>query len=289
MEEALVLLGSKKISRSGAGTAGIIVFLCIIGVLMVIPFVYTLLQSLKPIEEIYIFPPRFWVTKPTLRNFSNLFKLTSDLWVPFSRYLFNSVFVSAICTGMQVVFASMAAYPLSKHEFRGKGFIFNLVVIALLFTGEVVFLPQYIMIAGMKLIDSHLALILPSVAYPLGLYLMRQNMLGFPDSVIEAARIDGAPERFVFWRVVMPNMKPVWMTMIVFSFGTMWSRSDTSYIYSEQLKALPTLLNQISASGVARAGVGAAATVILMIPPILIFLLTQSKVIETMTNSGLKE
>ena len=289
MEEALVLLGSKKISRSGAGTAGIIVFLCIIGVLMVIPFVYTLLQSLKPIEEIYIFPPRFWVTKPTLRNFSNLFKLTSDLWVPFSRYLFNSVFVSAICTGMQVVFASMAAYPLSKHEFRGKGFIFNLVVIALLFTGEVVFLPQYIMIAGMKLIDSHLALILPSVAYPLGLYLMRQNMLGFPDSVIEAARIDGAPERFVFWRVVMPNMKPVWMTMIVFSFGAMWSRSDTSYIYSEQLKALPTLLNQISASGVARAGVGAAATVILMIPPILIFLLTQSKVIETMTNSGLKE
>ena len=285
----MVLLGSKKISRSGAGTAGIIVFLCIIGVLMVIPFVYTLLQSLKPIEEIYIFPPRFWVTKPTLRNFSNLFKLTSDLWVPFSRYLFNSVFVSAICTGMQVVFASMAAYPLSKHEFRGKGFIFNLVVIALLFTGEVVFLPQYIMIAGMKLIDSHLALILPSVAYPLGLYLMRQNMLGFPDSVIEAARIDGAPERFVFWRVVMPNMKPVWMTMIVFSFGAMWSRSDTSYIYSEQLKALPTLLNQISASGVARAGVGAAATVILMIPPILIFLLTQSKVIETMTNSGLKE
>ena len=190
---------------------------------------------------------------------------------------------------MQVVFASMAAYPLSKHEFRGKGFIFNLVVIALLFTGEVVFLPQYIMIAGMKLIDSHLALILPSVAYPLGLYLMRQNMLGFPDSVIEAARIDGAPERFVFWRVVMPNMKPVWMTMIVFSFGAMWSRSDTSYIYFEQLKALPTLLNQISASGVARAGVGAAATVILMIPPILIFLLTQSKVIETMTNSGLKE
>ena len=289
MEEALVLLGSKKISRSGAGTAGIIVFLCIIGVLMAIPFVYTLLQSLKPIEEIYIFPPRFWVTKPTLRNFSNLFKLTSDLWVPFSRYLFNSVFVSAICTGLQVVFASMAAYPLSKHEFRGKGFIFNLVVIALLFTGEVVFLPQYIMIAGMKLIDSHLALILPSVAYPLGLYLMRQNMLGFPDSVIEAARIDGAPERFVFWRVVMPNMKPVWMTMIVFSFGAMWSRSDTSYIYSEQLKALPTLLNQISASGVARAGVGAAATVILMIPPILIFLLTQSKVIETMANSGLKE
>mgnify|MGYP005887108999 FL=1 len=118
---------------------------------------------------------------------------------------------------------------------------------------------------------------------------MRQNMIGFPDSVIEAARIDGAPERIVFWKIVMPNMKPVWMTMIVFSFGAIWSRSDTSYIYSEQLKGLPSLLTQISASGIARAGAGAAATVILMIPPILIFLLTQSKVIETMANSGLKE
>ncbi len=183
----------------------------------------------------------------------------------------------------------MAAYPLSKYEFRGKNATFQLIVTALLFTGEVVFLPQYILISWFRMLDSYWALILPSLAYPLGLYLMRQNMIGFPDSVIEAARIDGAPERIVFWKIVMPNMKPVWMTMIVFSFGAIWSRSDTSYIYSEQLKGLPSLLTQISASGIARAGAGAAATVILMIPPILIFLLTQSKVIETMANSGLKE
>ena len=278
-----------KFSRSFGGNTVIIIFLSLIGVLMVLPFVYAVLQSLKPIEEIYIFPPHFWVTRPTLQNFSDLFHVTSDMWVPFFRYVFNSMFVSVACTVLQVVFASMAAYPLAKHNFRGKNIVFNLIVISLLFSGEVVFLPQYMMITVMGFMDSYFALILPVVAYPLGLYLMRQNMLGFPDSVIEAARIDGAPEWFLFWHIVMPNMKPVWMTMIVFSFGTIWSKSDTSYIYSEQLKALPTLLNQLAASGVARAGVGAAATVLLMVPPIIIFLVTQKNVIETMTNSGLKE
>ncbi len=285
----MAALSAKKISRSTAGTVAIILFLSVLGIFMIIPFVYAILQSLKPIEEIYIFPPRFWVVKPTLHNFSTLFKLSSSLWVPFGRYLLNSFGVAAICTTLQVIFASMAAYPLSKYEFRGKNATFQLIVTALLFTGEVVFLPQYILISWFRMLDSYWALILPSLAYPLGLYLMRQNMIGFPDSVIEAARIDGAPERIVFWKIVMPNMKPVWMTMIVFSFGAIWSRSDTSYIYSEQLKGLPSLLTQISASGIARAGAGAAATVILMIPPILIFLLTQSKVIETMANSGLKE
>lgn len=285
----MISISSKKISRSNGGTATIVVFLTLLGVLMMIPFVYTLLQSIKPMEELYIFPPRFWVTSPTLDNFRQLFKTTSDLWVPFGRYLFNSVMISVVCTACQVVVASMAAYPLAKHEFRGKGFVFNMVVIALLFTGEVMFLPQYILISTIGLIDSYWALILPVIAYPMGLYLMRQNMIGFPNAVIEAARVDGAPERCVFWKIVMPNMKSVWMTMIVFSFGSLWGRSDTSYIYSEELKSLPTLLSQISASGIARAGVAAATTVLLMIAPILTFVFTQSSVIETMTNSGLKE
>ncbi len=272
-----------------AGTIPIVLMLLIIGVLMMIPFLYAILQSLKPLEEIYVFPPRFWVTKPTLDNFTQLFKLSMNLWVPFWRYLFNSVYMATLCTAVQVIVASMAAYPLAKIHFKGRNALFNVIVIALLFTGEVVFLPQYILISWMGLVDTHWALFLPSVAYPMGLYLMRQNMMSFPDSIIEAARIDGAKERRIFWRIIMPNMKPAWMTMIVFSFGAMWSRSDTSYIYSEQLKSLPTLLSQISASGIARAGAGAAATVLLMIPPIIIFLITQSRVIETMVNSGMKE
>ena len=279
----------RQISRSIGGNAVIIVFLFAMSILMMLPLVYAIIQSLKPMEELFIFPPRFWVVRPTLSNFKNLFLLTENLWVPFSRYLFNSFFVVIICTVLQVIIASMAAYPLAKHQFPGKKLIFNLVVLSLLFAGEVTFLPQYILISSMNMIDTFWALILPSAAYSLGLYLMRQNLMGFPDSILEASRIDGASEATVFWKIVMPSMKPVWLTMVVFSFGSLWSRSDTNYIYSEQRKNLITLLTQISSGGIARAGVGAAISVLLMLPPIVIFIITQSNVIETMTSSGLKE
>ena len=281
--------GARKVSRSTGGNIAIILFISIIGVMMVVPLFYTVLQSLKPFNEIFMFPPRFWVRQPTLSNFKMLSSLTTSLWVPFSRYLFNSLFVTIVTTCLQVVFASMAAYPLAKHNFPGKKIIFNIVVLALLFTYQVVALPQYILISSIGLIDKYIALIIPSAAYPLGLYLMRQNMMSFPDSVLESARIDGASEALAFWKIVMPSMKAVWMTMLVFSFGDLWNRSDASYIYSEQLKSLPTVLSQISASGIARAGVGAAVSVILIIPPIIIFLISQANVIETMTSSGMKD
>ena len=280
---------TRRVSRSGGGSAAILVFLTLMGIVMFIPLLYTLLQSIKPLEEIFIFPPRFWVTRPTLSNFRNVISLTENMWVPFSRYLFNSVFVSVVATAIQVVLSSMAAYPLAKHNFFGKNFLFQLIVLALLFTADVLALPQYILISWLGWVDTYWAMILPSGAYTLGLYLMRQNMIGFPDSILESARIDGASEAACFWRIIMPSMKSVWMTMIVFSFGSIWSRSDTTYIYTEQLKGLPTLLSQISASGIARMGVGAATSVLLIIPPILIFIVTQSNVIESMANSGMKD
>lgn len=282
-------LSAKKISRSNAGTAVILVFLFLLASVMVIPLIYALLQSLKPIEEIFVYPPRFWVRRPTLDNFASIFRSAGDLWVPFSRYVFNSFFLAGISTAIQVLLASMAAYPLAKHHFRGQALLFNTVVVALLFTGEVLFLPQYLLVSVLGIVDSYWAMILPTMAYPLGLYLMRQNMLAFPDVILEAARIDGAPERDVFWKMVMPNMKAPLMTMIVFSFSAMWSRSDTSLIYAEELKGLPTLLSQLSSAGIARAGMAAASTVLLMIPPIIVFVLTQSRVIEAMTNSGIKD
>lgn len=285
----LHIRSQRKVSRSAGGNLIVIVFLTVVGIVMFIPLLYTLLQSVKPLEEIFIYPPRFWVTRPTLDNFRNLFQLTTNLSVPFSRYLFNSIFITVVCTTLQIIFASMAAYPLAKHEFMGKKFIFQLIVLALLFTAEVIFLPQYILISALGWVDTYWALIIPSAAYTLGVYLMRQNMVGFPDSILEAARIDGASEAVCFWKIVMPSMKAVWMTMIVFSFGAMWSRSDTSYIYTEQLKGLPTLLSQIAAGGIARMGVSAVTAVLLLIPPILVFILTQSNVIETMASSGMKD
>ena len=264
---------AKHVSRSAGGTAAIIIFLLLFGLIMALPLLYTILQSLKPLDELFIFPPRFFVRRPTLENFIQLKNITSDLWVPFSRYLFNSVFLTVFCTAIQVVFASMAAYPLAKHKFPGQKVFFNMVVLSLLFTNEV----------------SYMALILPVAAFPLGLYLMRQNLLGFPDSVIESARIDGAKEATIFWHVIMPSNRAVWMTMLMFSFSSMWNRSDTAFIYTEAKKSLPTILAQLSSAGIARMGVGAAISVFMILPPILIFLITQSGVMETMANSGMKE
>lgn len=282
-------LKTQRVSRSAGGNAVLIVFLIILGAVMMLPMVYTLLQSVKPLDEIFIYPPRFWVVNPSFNNFKNLSRLTSSLSVPFARYLFNSLFLAVVCTAIQVILASMAAYPLAKHEFFGKGFLNQIIVLALLFTYEVVSLPQYILISKLGFIDTYWAMILPASAYTMGVYLMRQNMVGFPDSVLEAARIDGASEAVCFWKIIMPAMKPVWLTMIVFSFGGLWSRTDTTYIYTEQLKGLPTLLSQLSAGGVSRAGVSAASSVILMIPPILVFILTQSNVMEAMASSGMKD
>ncbi len=282
-------LSAKKVSRSNGGTFVIIFFLFLLALVMMIPFIYALLQSLKPIEEIFVYPPRFWVTRPTLDNFSLLFRSATDLWVPFSRYVWNSIYIAVGTTAISVLFSSMAAYPLAKHNFKGRNFIFSVMTLSMLFNGTVLFLPSYLLVSALGLTDTHLIFFLTALGNTMGLYLMRQNMVGFPDSILEAARIDGAPERLIFWRMVMPNMKAAVMTLVVFAFSAAWGMSDSLYIYSEELKGLPTLLTQVAAGGIARAGVGAASSVLMMLPPIIVFIITQSNVIEAMTNSGMKD
>ena len=280
---------SKKMNRSFGGNMAVFIFLLTLGILMMIPFVYAILQSFKPIDEIFIFPPRFWINRPTTENYSMLFSLTSNLWVPFSRYLFNSVFKAIVNTFLQVVVASMAAYPLAKHNFPGKMFFFGLIQMALLFTGDVTGTPQYIIIASLRMINTYWSLIIPALASTFLLYLMRQNMTTIEDSLLEAARIDGANEWSIFWKIIMPIMKPVWLTMVVFSFSGNWNSGEGPYIYNESLKGINTVLGSIASGGIARAGVGAAIGVILIIPPILTFIVTQSNIMEAMSNSGMKD
>ncbi len=284
-------MGKKnKLNRSTAGDVCIFIVLALFGSFMALPLVYAIVQALKPLEEIFIFPPRFFVRRPTLENFGTLFQLTGNLWVPFSRYVFNSLFVSVVSTIGHVIFASMAAYPLAKYNFPGKNFIFNIVVMSLLFTPEVTEIPRYMVLAKTGMINSYWALLLPPLAMPLGLYLMRQFMSQIPDSVLEAAKIDGASIHQTLWRIVMPAVKPAWLTLIIFAFQSIWNRTGMAYIYVEQYKVLPTILRQLTqSSNIARAGVAAASTVLLMIPPIIIFVITQSNVIETMSYSGMKD
>lgn len=279
----------KRLNRSKKGDGGIFFALCAVGAFMVLPFVYTIVQSIKPLEEIFIFPPRFfWVNNPTTENFRMLSQLTSNLWVPFWRYLFNSFFITITGSGLHVIVASMAAFVLAKNNFPGSVGIFELIVLSLLFTGPVTAIPQYMIMAATGIVDTYYAVLLPAIAAPLGLFLMKQNMVTIPDAVIEAARIDGAGTLRVFWNVAMPMVKPAWMTLTIFSFQSLWNGAGSNFIYDEAKKMLPTVLNQISTAGISRAGVGAAVAVVLLVPPVVVFLITQSNVIETMAHSGIK-
>lgn len=282
-------LKSSKLSRSAYGNFLVFVFLAIAALFMALPAIYSIIQSLKPIEELFAFPPKFFVRNPTFSNYKRAIRLASSSWVPFSRYLSNSVFISAAGTAIYVIIASLAAYPLAKTKIPGVKVMSNLVVWMLLFSAEVTMIPRYIVISTLGIVDTYFAILLPALAGSFGVFLMKQFMSNsIPNEVLEAARIDGANEYRIFWRIVMPCVRPAWLTLIIFTFQSMWSATGGSYIYSEQLKTLPSVLSTIAGGGIARSGAGAAVAVLLMIPPVVIFIISQSSIMDTMAHSGLK-
>ncbi|MCD7832072.1 MAG: carbohydrate ABC transporter permease [Firmicutes bacterium] len=291
MAKKLRTRGHKVVlNRSRGGDAGITVFLVIMGVFMFLPMLYVLLQSVKPLDELWMYPPRFYVINPTLKNFSDLFSLMADSWVPFSRYIFNTVFISVAGTFGNLVFASLAAYALAKLHFPGRDFMFSIVVRSLMFTSTVTSVCVFIIMSWLGWIDTYLAVIVPSFGYTLGLYLMKQFMeTNVADEILESARLDGASELYAFWAIAMPMVRPAWLTLIVYCFQGLWNSGSSIYIYSEQLKTLNYAISQITAGGIARAGASAAATVVMMLVPILVFVISQSNIIETMGSSGMKD
>ena len=279
----------KKINRSPAVTVIISLFLIAFGIFMALPMVYIIASAFKPLEEIFLFPPKLYAMHPTLENFSSMTRIVSNLWVPFSRYMFNSIIVSVIGTLGYLIIATMAAYPLAKCDFPGKKPLNSLITTALMFTAAVTALPKYIVMSVLGLIDSYYALILPTFAGTMGVFLCVQFLETLPGSLIEAGKVDGAGDYRIFFQLVIPNIRPVIFTILIFQFQTVWNQTSGDYIYSEELKTLPMVLSQIATAGISRAGVGSAAALLLIIPPILIFVLSQSNVMETMAHSGLKE
>jgi ABC-type glycerol-3-phosphate transport system permease component len=218
-----------------------------------------------------------------------MFRVLHQNRVPFSRYVFNSIFVTAAVTALQCFFSSMAAFVLAKCRFPGSKFINGIIVVALLYQSSVIYIMQYIVMAKLHMIDTYMALIFPAVASPMGLFLMRQSISQVPDSVIEAAKVDGAGLFRICWQIVIPNQKPALMTLIIFAFQGAWNIQAGSVVFREEYKTLPTVVSQAAASGLARAGVAMAAAVFMLVPPIVIFMLAQRQVIETMAHSGIKE
>lgn len=283
------LIKKRKPNRSIAGDLFLYLFLLGMAWLMAVPLIYQINNALKPLDELFKYPPRMWALNPTLDNFSDLFVTMGKSWVSFLRYLFNTVFVTVVGTAGHLLIASMGAFVLAKYEFPGAQTFFKVVTVSMMFVWQVTQIPNYLILNGLGLIDSYWAIIIPAFASPTGFFLMKQFMEGLPSTLIEAAKIDGATEWRVFSKIVMPNVKPAIMTMIIFQVQSLWNNPASMYIYSEEKKTLVFAMNQIQAGGIARTGQGAAVAVVLIIVPIVTFIISESQILETMASSGLKD
>lgn len=280
----------RKPNRSIGGDVGVYIFLGICSLIMLFPLVFIICMSLKPLDEVLKYPPTLFPKNPTLDNFSDLFVTLSQGWVPLTRYIWNTLFVTAAGTIGHVVFASMAAYVLAKYRFPGGQLFFRVAVVALMFNGFVTGIPNYLILCKLHMIDTYWAVLLPAIGGSMGLFLMKQFLDGFPMSLIEAAKIDGAREFTIFWKLVMPNVRPAWLTISIFSIQNLWNNPQTNYIYTESKKMLRYALDQVAVQGlIARQGQQNAVLVFTMAVPIIFFIFSQSQIMETMASSGLKD
>ncbi len=281
----------KKYTRSKFGSVVYFMFLLLAGAFSVLPLVYCIATSFKPLDELLVYPPRFFVRRPTLTNFIEIPALLGKMTVPVTRYFLNSVFITVVSTLLQIVFASMAAYVLSKSKIKFKTVFFLIIQFSLLYNATTLAIPQYLILTNLHLIDTIWVYILPTLASTTGVFLIKQYIdASIPDTLLEAARIDGAPPFRIYLNIVMPNIKPAWMTILLFAFQGVWSVSPTAgTIYSEELKTLPYVMTSVAAGGLARQGSAMACTVLLLIPPVIVYFVTQSNVMQTMSSAGIKE
>lgn len=282
------LTKTRRLNRSLGGDIFLFTLLLMFGFFSAYPLIMTASNAFKPLDELFLFPPRLFPRNLTFDNFRDLSELIGNSWVPFSRYFFNTILITTIGTVGHVIVASMAAYPLAKYKFPGRGIFFTLVVYSLMFAPQVTATPNYIIVSAIGLIDTPSAIILPAIASSLGLYLMKQFMSQIPDELIESAKIDGASEYRIFFTIVMPLVKPAWLTLIILLFQRLWTTDGGSFIFSEELKPLSYALRQIAQGTIERAGTIAAVSFIMMIVPVTFFIISQSKIVETFSHSGMK-
>lgn len=279
---------NRKLNRSLGGDIFLMALLLVFGVFSAYPLIMTASNAFKPLDELFRFPPTLLPRNLTFDNFRDLSELMENSWVPFTRYFFNTIFITLMGTVGHVIIASMAAYPLAKYKFPGKTIFFSLVIYSLMFSPHVTATPNYIIISSIGLIDTHWAIILPAIASSLGLYLMKQFMTQIPDDLIESAKIDGASEYRIFWQIVMPLVKPAWLTLVILLFQRLWTTDGGSFIFSEELKPVSYALRQIAQGSIERAGTIAAVAFVMMIVPVTFFMLSQSRIVETFSHSGMK-
>ena len=287
----LAALRRRKLKRRRSLAVDILLFILLagFGIFSLFPLIFTVVNAFKPMSEIFIFPPKLTVDNPTLNNFYDLNFILESFDVPMSRYIFNTAVITGLGTLGTVLLGSMAAFALAKYQFPGSRMMSSLIVYALMFSASVTAIPNYLIMTYLGLVDTYWAVILTAVGGTLGLYLMKNFIVQIPDSLIEAATIDGANEFTIYWKIIMPLCKPAWITLIILSFQQMWGTTGGVFIYSEELKPVSYVLSQLVSGGIARTGVSSAVSLIMMTVPVAVFVISQSNVLETMSTSGMKD
>ena len=280
----------KRYTRSKFGNFTFFFFLFLFGAFSVLPLIYSIVTSFKPLDELLVFPPSLiTVKRPTFENYLILPSLIESLEVPFSIYFFNSIFVTVVGTVLHVLASSAAAFVLSKSSIKYKKTIFLIIQLSLLFNAYTLGIPRYLIYSKMGIIDTLWAYILPAIPSSMGVFLMKQYMDGYvPDTLIEAATIDGAGWIRTFWEIVFPCVKPCLLTLTLFSFRDMWSVVPSGTIFTETLKTLPMVMSTVVSGGFARTGAAMANSVLMMIPPIIVYLISQGSLKESMSSAGIK-
>lgn len=261
-----------------------------------LPIIFIFCHAFKPMDELFAYPPKFFVSRPTFDNFTKLFKASRNAGIPMSRYAFNSVVVTAVTVLSSIIFASAAGFALSKLRFKGKKLMLEINQAALMFVPVAVMIPSYLVVDSLKLTNTYLAHILPMIPLPVALFLIKQFVDQVPDSLLEAAYIDGAGEFKVFRKIILPMIKPAVATAAILVFQQAWGDMNSSvyYVSDEGLKTLTFYMNTlISANGnvsnnVAGQGMAAAASLIMFVPNLVLFIILQSSIMNTMAHSGIK-
>lgn len=284
------LLGTgSRLNRKASGDVFMLVLVGLMAAFSFFPLLMAVSMSLKPIHELFYYPPKLLAENPTLDNFKMLLSLMQNTRVSFFRYAFNTVFISVAVTVGHVFLASMAAYPLAKLKIPGIKAINTIVMMSLMFVSAVTDVANYLTVSWLGWLDTYWACIIPTMGASLGLFIMRNYMTTIPDSLLEAARMDGCTDFQLYWRIVMPLSKPAWLTVAILMFQQVWCMDNTNYVYDESLKTLPYALSQVTSGAIVRVGAGQAVGVLMMIVPAIVFMVNQTKIIETMASSGMKD
>ncbi len=278
--------------RFERGQIKILLILLPLTLFMAMPIVFIIGHAFKPMEELFAFPPRFFVSNPTLDNFTKLIKFSRSAGIPLTRYLFNSLLVTVLTVGLSLLLTTGAAFGFSKIKFRGRALMLQINQIAIMFVATAVLIPRYMVISKTGLIDTVFAHVLPLVAMPVALFLVKQFVDQVPDSLIEAAHLDGATDLQVYWKIVLPIIRPAIATAMVLVFQQVWTNLETSSYFTndESMKTLTFYMNTLvnASNGVAGQGVAAAASLIMFIPNLILFIICQNAVMNTMATSGIK-